>query len=305
VRQLLPDLPVFVAVAESGGFSAAAHELGLTPAAVSKAVRRLETSLRVDLFVRTTRKVALTPEGETFLARCKEAFAQLRAGTDALALAHELAEGRLRISLSFVLGRLLSARLPELLDRYPRLRVQLYFTDKLTRLVDEKVDVVLRLGPLEDSSLVAQPLLQTRWCTAASPAYLARHGTPQHPSELVAHRCLRFRGPRGNISEWTYLEGNETRRFPVPNHVDMDHGEYLVDAAVAGAGICHAFSYMVEAPIRSGRLVELFADRAAPGPKLHALTLAGRQRLPHIRAFTAFCRDVFASEPWVPASETP
>jgi LysR family transcriptional regulator, regulator for bpeEF and oprC len=294
VRDVLADVPVFVAVAKAGGFSRAARDLGVSGAAVSKAVRRLEEALGAPLFSRTTRQVALTEEGELFLVRCEEALSQLRAGRDTLALAQQVAEGEVRVSLSFTLGRFLSARLPALLERYPGLRVHLKFTDRLAGLVSDRVDVALRLGPLEDSDLIARRLWQTRWATVASPAYLAKRGTPTTLADLAHHRCIKFCSPRGKVTEWSFHESGESRTYSTPTAISIDQGEYLVDAAVAGAGISQVFAYMIGEHVRDGRLVEVLPGNSAPGPPLHALCLRGHQHLPRIRALMSFLSEAFA-----------
>lgn len=271
----------FVAVAETLSFRGGAARLGLSPAAVSKAVARLEQGLGVRLLARNTRSVALTPEGRVFLGHCRQALDALQAGRDAVSAARELAEGTLRVSASPVLARPLIDALSRLRSRHPRIEVELCLTDRLARLVEDEVDVAVRLGALDDSALVARRLRSPRWATVASPPYLARQGRPRSPDALPGHACLGFLHPTGGVVPWLF-EGAE----PVapPCALRLDSGEHLVTAAVAGLGIAQVFDFMVAEHVAAGRLVEVLAERAAPGPPLHAIWRAGRQRVPRVRA---------------------
>jgi len=292
MRDLFSDIIPFVTVAEQGSFRAAAARLGVTPAAVSKAISRLEDEVGVQLFHRTTRSVSLSTEGRSFLERCRDAIDQVRTGREQLDTSRKVARGRLVVSLSFVFSQMLIRGLPRFLDRYPMLEIQLRYSDRYARLVEDDVDVAIRFGELADSSLVARRLTGTRWATVASPAYLARRGHPQQVSNLVHHDCLTFVGPQGITTPWPF-EDRDTPELSPSGPLDANHGEALVQCALAGMGICHAFDFMVRDLVREGRLVELFQDRAAPGPPIHALCLPGQQHVPRIRAFLDFSSDHF------------
>lgn len=287
---LFDGIVPFVYAARARSFRAAADQLGVTPAAVSKAVKRLEAQLGAQLLHRTTRRVNLSEEGAQFLARCEDAIAHVQAGRDGVAAALRAPRGDLVVSLSYVLGRPLVDALPRFLARYPALRVELRLTDRRSRLVDERIDVALRVGPLSDSTLVARRVLEPRWVTVAAPDYLARQGTPTAPQQLVEHDCIRFRSPRGKAVPWTFLDdpAGQPRSFDVPGRVDLDQGELIVAAAAAGAGVAQVFDFMAAPLLRDGRLLEVLGDRAAPGPPVSALVLAGRRRAPKVRAFLDF-----------------
>lgn len=287
---LFDGIVPFVHAARARSYRVAAEQLGVTPAAISKAVLRLEAELGVTLLHRTTRKMSLSEEGARFLARCEDAMAHVQAGRDQLAAAQTLPRGELTVSLSYVLGPALMARLPRFVARYPALRLDLRLTDRRVRLVDDRVDVALRVGPLPDSSLVAKKLLQPRWATVAAPGYLARQGTPATPEALGGHACLRFRAPRGKAVPWTFLDapGGTPCSLEVPGRVDVDQGELIVAAAEAGVGVAQVFDFMVDQALQEGRLVEVLRERAAPGPPVHALVLPGQQGTPKVRAFLDF-----------------
>lgn len=276
----------FVHVAEERSFRRAAERLGVTTAAVSKAVQRLEAELGVRLLERTSRQVALTPEGEAFLDRAREAVAQVRAARDVAAQAQRAPRGPLTVTLPYILGPLVLPRLARLQARHPALSVHVRMSDRFTRLIDENIDVALRIGELEDSSLVAQRLMRTRWVTLGAPAYLARHGTPGHPDELERHACMKFVSPRGTLQDWVFRRepGGPARVVRTGPAMDVDHGPAILDLATAGAGLCQGLDFMVDERVRDGRLVEILRDYAADGPPVHAVCAPGRQATPRVRA---------------------
>ena len=276
----------FLHVAEERSFRKAAERLGVTVAAVSKAVRRLEEELGARLLERTSRQVALTSEGAAFLERAREAVAQMRAARETVAQAHRAPRGPLTVSLPFILGPVLLPRLARLQARHPQLTLHVRMSDRLSRLVEEQVDVAIRLGGLEDSSLVARRLLHTRWMTLAAPTYLARHGTPENPTDLERHACLKFVDPKGLTREWRFRQtpGGAEAVVRTRAAIDVDHGPALLDLAAAGAGLCQVLDFMSDARMRDGTLVEVLAEHAAEGPQVHALCLPGRQSVPRVRA---------------------
>ncbi|MCB9766301.1 MAG: LysR family transcriptional regulator [Alphaproteobacteria bacterium] len=286
----------FLHTAEALSFRRAAQRLEVTPAAVSKSVRRLEEELGVRLLDRTTRRVALSAEGELFYRRVRAALDEVEAGHAQLAAARSEPQGPLTLSMSPVLGPLLSRRLPRLLHRHPRLQLRLQLTDRLTRLVDEGVDVAVRIGTLADSGLVGRRLMRTTLRTVAAPGYLLRLGVPAEPEDLLAHHCLKYRGPDGTLVDWRFLDrpGGEARVVRTPTALDADQGTLLLDAAEAGLGLVQAMDFMVRDRAREGRLVEVLQDHAAPGPPVHALCLPGRQHLPRVRVTLDFLVGVFA-----------
>jgi DNA-binding transcriptional LysR family regulator len=287
---LFDGLLPFYYVAEMRSFRRAAERLSVSPAAVSKAVSKLEEELGVRLLHRTTRRVALSDEGELFFARVKEAVTQVRAGRELVAGAQRAPRGELVVSAPFVLGRYLAARLPAFCRRYPTVRVLLRFSDRLSRLVDERVDVALRVGDVGAPTLVARSLMAPRWCTAASPAYLARRHRPEHPGELARHDCLRFRSTRGKPVDWQFLDApsGTPRTWPVQGPVEVDQGELLVELAAQGVGIVQAFDFMLADDLAAGRLVEVLGEYAVSGPTIHAVFLPEKRRNPKVRAFVDY-----------------
>lgn len=276
----------FVHTAEARSFRKAGERLGVTSAAVSKAVLRLEERLGVKLLARTSRSVALTPEGTAFLARCRDAIASVEAGHEQLSESRRAPHGEVHLTLPFILGRVIVPELGRLASRYPRLTYRLTMTDRLTRLVEEQVDVAIRIGALEDSSLVVRPLRVTRWVTVAAPGYLARRGVPGHPRDLARHDGLCFVAPSGRPRDWTFTEPGRGARLSAapPPRLLINQGEHLLAAALAGLGLAQVLDFMVGDHVADGRLIEVLGELAAVGPPIQALVTPERSRAPNVRA---------------------
>jgi LysR family transcriptional regulator for bpeEF and oprC len=274
----------FLAVADANGFRAAAERLGVTAAAVSRAVQRLEAGLGVRLFERTTRRVRLTREGERFAARCREALAQVRLAREEAEEAQAAPRGTIVISASPILPRLLVPSLARFARRHPGVRAALRLTDRIARFTDEDPpDVALRVGAVQDDSVVARPLVRPRWVTVASPGYLARRGAPRAVADLASHDCVRY-ATRGGVRPWTFRGGAVEVRGPL----DVDLGESLVHAALGDLGVVQVLDFMVRPELDDGRLVEVLAEASAGGPAISLIHPAGRRLLPRVRAFVDF-----------------
>jgi DNA-binding transcriptional LysR family regulator len=281
----------FVAVAEELSFRRAAARLRQTPAAVSKAVLTLEGELGVKLLTRTSRAVSLTGDGERFLARCRAAVAAVDGARTEVQDEGNAPHGEATVSVPFLLAPWMLEAMEQLRHRHPRLTVRLSVTDRIARLAAEGVDVAVRIGDVDDTSLVAHKLRDTRWVTVASPAYLAHRGTPSEPDELARHDCLVFVGPNGRARSWSFSSGSFT-----PHAVLLaDHGPSILDAARAGLGLCQAFDPPVAEDLRRGRLVEVLAGYGVPGPALRALCVRDRRKSGNVRAVVEALAGAFAS----------
>lgn len=292
----------FVAAAEEGSFRKGAERLGLSGAAISKSVARLEEALSVRLFDRTTRHVALTREGEIYLLHCQRALSELFEARERVEQAHRLCVGELVVALSFVLGASLSARLGAFSDLYPGLSIRLVFGDRPSRLVDDQIDVALRIGKLTQTRDIVLQLGQLRWATVASPAYLERRGHPAVPSDLSDHECLGYRNPQGHDVNWTFLtrpESKDVVALDFKKRLLTDDGRVLVDAARGGLGVAQVFYELVSDDLKRGSLALLLPEFAAPGPPLSALCKPGHQKTPKVRAFFDFLRSQYPkTAPW-------
>jgi len=292
----LSGLVPFVHTAELRSFRGAAERLGVSVAAVSKAIAKLEHDLGVRLLTRTSRSVALTPEGELMLARGRSALATLQDARDLVVATRSVAKGELRVTIPFILGPRVMQALPALARRQPGLSVRLAVTDRWLRMAEGEIDVAVRVGELPDSSLVARRLRTTRWCTLASPAYLAREGTPSTLAELQHHECLRFLAPNGRARDWTFAAtpGGGATSVATHGRFVVDQGDLLVDGALAGLGISQVLDFMAEPHLRAGRLVEVLHPHAAAGPAIHAVTTAARRGAASVKAFVAFLAEALA-----------
>ncbi|MCO6418505.1 LysR family transcriptional regulator [Siccirubricoccus sp. KC 17139] len=281
------EMEVFVRVVQSGGFSAAARTLGLSPSAVSKLMARLEARLGARLLSRSTRRLQLTPEGLTFHDRALRILADI-AAAEREAGAGAAPRGRLRVnsSVPFGMHRLLPL-LPGFLARYPEVQVDVALTDRVVDLLEERADVAIRVGPLRESRLVARKLGETRMVVVAAPAYLDRHGTPRRPEELARHNRIGFCFTR-TVSGWPFGKpGGGTLLLPPEGNALVSDGEQLRLLALAGLGLGRLAAYHVAPDIAAGRLVPVL-EEWNPGDKevVSAVFIGPGGALPaRVRAF--------------------
>jgi DNA-binding transcriptional LysR family regulator len=280
------ELEVFLRVVQEGGFSAAARIVGLTPSAVSKLITRLETRLGARLFMRTTRALSLTEEGEAYYRAGQRILQELNDAEQATAAG--AVRGRLHVNSSIPFGTLFVApAIPAFLARHPDVIVDLSLTDDVVDLLAQKTDVAIRTGDLPDSALLAHKLGQGRRVICASPAYLEHKGTPTTPDELRHHNCVtfNFRRPRAG---WPFREAGHFTQQPVAGSVQVNNGETLKQMLLAGVGIGRVGLWHVAADIRAGRLVPLL-EKYNPGDleMIHAIHVGGGQVPQRVRAFIA------------------
>jgi DNA-binding transcriptional LysR family regulator len=283
------EIEVFLRAVDGGSFAAAAKSLRVTPSAVSRSVARLEARLGVRLLQRTTRSLTLTPEGEAYRVRAQAILSEIDDLERSFLAAKAEPRGRLRVNASVPFGlHCLLPLLPEFLERHPQITVDLAMTDALVDLVDERTDVAVRHGPLRDSALRARSLGSSRWLVAASPAYLARRGTPRTPDDLEGHNCLNFNFRR-SLEGWSFRVAGGARRQAVHGNFYGNSGESLRVMAVNGAGIVRLAQFLIGADIAAGRLVPLLADHN-PGDReeIHALYLGHDKPAARVRAFVDF-----------------
>jgi len=294
----------FARTAQLRSFSAAARGLGISGSAVAKSVARLEASLGVRLLNRTTRSVSLTDEGAAFLEHAQRALAEVEDAVAAVGASRAEPRGTLRVDVPVVLGR--ERVLPlvaRLLAQHPHLAVDMRFSDRWTPLVEEAVDVVVRVGPIADSRLVARRLGSQHLVLVAAPEYLRRRGVPRRPSDLDAHDCVLFRLPTtGRARPLQFRDGRRTVELRPKSRVLLDEGEAVARAAAAGLGVAQVPTYLAERELADGRLTTLL-DACAPEPAPVSIAwLANRQLAPKVRAFADLLlahRDALLP-PWTP-----
>jgi DNA-binding transcriptional LysR family regulator len=292
------DLRVFVRVMDRGNFSLAANDLGITPSAVSKLISRLEDRLGVRLLERSTRRLALTPEGETFLARARRIVADIEEAEAEVARVRGAPRGKLRINAGTAFGlHQLTPALADFLARYPEIDVDLSITDRLVDLIDEQSDIAVRSGHIPEGPFVQRKLADLQRVICAAPAYLARRGTPQVAADLRGHDCIVVAGP--GLNRWPFKTRSGIDVVDVRPRVTTDDAEAALRLAIEGAGIVRLSDVIVGSPLRSGELVALLTDvhHVEPFP-LSAIYPSGRHRLPRVAVFLEFLQERFGHAPW-------
>jgi len=295
----LSDIVTLIRVVESGSFVAAAQGLGVTPSAVRKSVSRLEEMLGVRLLNRTTRSLSLTDAGNDFFVRTSALVAQLQDAEAEAAATSQRPRGRLRVDMPGAFGReYVVPALPRFLAKYPDITLQLSMNDRIVDMIEEGIDVVIRVGKLTDSRLVARQLWEPELVLVASPDYLERAGTPAHPEDLKRHSCIRFFNPStGTVLSWPLEKGNEKHELTVGGQLLFDSGEAMLTAAVAGAGIAPAMLFMAERPLAAGLLTRVLPDwRLDISRPVSALYVKGRHPSPKIQAFVEFLLTLFPAQ---------
>lgn len=284
----LRTLKTFIQVAEHASFAEAGRRLNMSPTTVSRTIAALEAKLGVQLLMRTTRSVRLTDEGADFLASCRAGVAEIDGAFDAVRRGQLVPQGSLTVTAPVMFGR--HHVLPivvDLLQRYPELQIRLLLLDRIVRLVDEGVDIAIRIADLPDSSLHMLRLGEVRRVFSASPAYLAAHGTPTSLSDLREHDLIGIEDEDGPHRGWGLNAAKRLGRAPrlVVNNMDA-----AVAAAVAGLGVVRVLSYQISEDIKEGRLVPLLTDDAGPALPISLLFQSGRKGHPNVRAFIELAR---------------
>lgn len=298
------DLQVFVRAADCGSLSAAARGLDVSPAVASAALKRLEAALGTRLFVRSTRSLRLTPAGEAYLVHASAALASLSEGAQSLAGDREAITGVLQLSAPSDLGRnVLLPWLDEFQARHPQLQLRLMLGDGLTDLFRQPVDIVLRYGEPEDSSLVALPVaFANRRVLCASPAYLQRHGAPQRLNELAAHNCLRFMLAGRVHDRWSFQEGPRVHTVQVGGDRVSDDADVVRRWALAGAGLAYKSWLDVANDVAAGRLRVLLPGCLGEAAPLSLLCAHRAQLSKPVRLLREYlqsrCTEMLRQAPW-------
>jgi DNA-binding transcriptional LysR family regulator len=297
--RLLSNISVLAAIVHSGSFARAAEALNLSPSGVSRAVTRLETSIGVRLFDRTTRAVTLTDEGRTLYEEISPLLAGIGDAVSLASGASTAVHGRLRINVdTFFSRRILAPHIHTFMQRYPEIAVELVVRDQLGDMVSEGFDIAVRFGHPPSSSLVARKLLETRTATVASPEYLRLHGTPQSPDDLINHACIQVRSSMtGQPLEWEYALKGEVIPAKISSRLMVNESGTLLAACLAGAGIARVKASGIQDLLADGRLVELLTDWEGESFPLYALYPSRHLPPAKVRAFIDFVIQILKIDP--------
>jgi DNA-binding transcriptional LysR family regulator len=293
------EMKAFVRAVELGGFSAAARDLNLTPSALSKLATRLEDRLGVRLMNRTTRKLALTAEGEAYYASAKRILSEIEEAEAEVTRFSQHPKGLLKVNVGVAFGlHQLAPAMPKFLARYPDIELDITVTDRLIDLVEEGADVAIRNGVLADSSLVAKKICDLERVICASPAYLKKHGLPKKPEDLRNHNCISISGAP-QLRRWPFDVDGQIQHLEVKGNIAANNAETLLQLAAAGVGIIRLTDVIVGDGIRAGWLTPILvgSHHVEPLP-LSAVYPHGRHKSPRVAAFVNFLVDTFSTTPW-------
>jgi len=284
----LEQLRVFVKVAEEAGFASAGRRLGLSPAAVTRAVAGLEGRIGARLLHRTTRLVRLTEAGARFLDDSKRILAELEEAEGAAAGAHATPRGPLAVTASLMFGRMFVAPVVlAYLAQHPLVQVRMLLYDRVLDLVEEGLDVAVRIARLKDSSLAATRVGMVRRVVCASPAFLAKHGVPRRPSDLADFKVVTF-APARERELWSFGGRGRKRVVSLPSPLVVNSAEVAIAAAVAGHGLTQVLSYQIGPELRAGRLALVLQGFEAPPIPVNVIHAEGRRASARVRSFVDF-----------------
>lgn len=279
------DIIAFVRAADARSFTVAAEKLGLSRSAVGKRIARLEERLGLRLLHRTTRSVSLSDESRAFYERCVRILADLDEAEAVMATRKEEPRGRLRLDVPVSFGRLhVLPILHHFMADWPELQVNVSFTDRYADLIEEGIDLAIRIGGADDSRLMARTLARHRVVACATPAYLDANGTPKSLEDLSRHSCLAFIHG-GRPAEWRFSVDGRLRSVPVHGRFCAGNAEALRDGVLAGHGIAQLATFLVGDDLRAGRLVPILEAHAVDGEPIRAVYPSPRHLSPKVRHF--------------------
>ncbi|AGG87259.1 LysR family transcriptional regulator [Rhodanobacter denitrificans] len=287
-------ISTFVRVVEAKSFAAAASQLGMTPSGVSRAVSRLESQLGARLLFRSTRSLRLTDDGASFHARCKEILADLAEATEALNFANSKPTGKLRVGISLSVGRAaVIPRLTEFEQRYPDIRLELSMSDSPADLNGEGLDCAIRVGELEDSSLIARKIGYLSNVVCASPEYLRKYGAPRSIEDLKSHRCINYVYPNGRPRQWQFDTPGGQMSVDIDAHMLINDGESVLQAVAAGLGITQVPRMLAACLLEKGMLERVMTDTHSTGKPVWIVYPQKKHLSARVQAFIEWVRELF------------
>ena len=293
----LTSMAVFARVVEANSFTSAAAQLGMSRSAVSKAIAGLEDRLGARLLNRTTRRLALTEVGQAFYERCARIVAEAEDAELAVSHLQVSPRGTLRVNAPVSFGlRHLAPALPDFMKRYPEVRVSIDLADRMVDLIDEGYDLAVRIGDLQDSSLIARRLIDNHMVVCAAPAYWHRRGRPKEPADLTKHACLTYAYQR-NPNDWPFVGPHGRFHVRVDGPLQSNNGDLSLAAACAGLGVVVLPCFLCGEELEAGRLEPVLCDWLPPAGGIHAVYPHARHPSTKVRAFIDFLVERFAPLP--------
>lgn len=294
---LFQAMKVFAKVAEVGSLSGAARVLDISNPSVTRHVSDLESYLNARLFNRSTRRLSLTETGAAYLERCKQVLLDLEDATLAAGVSAAKPSGTLRINapVSFAVNHL-GRVLPQYARRYPDVNLEVSLSDRIVDLVDEGYDFAIRIGRIQDSSLVVRKIAPLRLLVCAAPSYLKRHGTPHEPKDLTRHICLSY-SYAASRDEWQFVRDGKTHAVRIKGPMHANNGDLLREAALAGMGIILQPSFIVGDDVRAKKLVALLPDYQPLSGAINAVYPSRQHLSAKVRTFVDFLTEQFGDSP--------
>lgn len=291
----LTGLIAFARAGSLGSYTAAARSLSISPSAVSKSVQRLEQHLGISLFTRTTRSLTLTPEGRELHERALRLLRDAEEIEQAAMTARSEPSGTLRIAAPLPIGvHVIAPALPAFRKLYPKVMVDLRLNDQIVDIIEQGIDIAVRIGDLADSRLLSRRLAPHRLCAFASPAYLAARGTPMHPDELEGHDTVNLRyQSTGQALRWPFRIGDRVIEIVPPSGVVVDVSDALVAILASGGGIGISATFIAAPYVAHGELVPVLSEFAVERHNITALWPESRRTNPAVRAFLTRLQEVF------------
>lgn len=283
------ELQLVVELVRAGGMSAAARELGVTPAAVSKRLAQIEARLGVRLVNRSTRRLSLTAEGEVYLENARRILGEIEDLDQLIASRQDSPRGLLKINAPLGFGRsYIAPAIAEFARKYPEVSLQLQLTDSPADFVQDAVDVAVRFGDLPDTRLIARKIAPNRRLVCASPGYLKAHGVPATPHDLARHQCIVLRQNEAAYGLWRFTKGRRSETVKVRGNLSSNDGEVTLTWGLAGLGILQRAEWDLARYLRSGRLVQVLEDYALPQADIYAVFPERHHLSAKVRVFVDF-----------------
>ncbi|TDN70750.1 LysR family transcriptional regulator [Paraburkholderia sp. BL10I2N1] len=281
----LQAMTAFLTVLDTGGFASAARKLKVSPSVVTRMVGELEDAMGVRLLTRTTRMVRVTDTGAEYAERCRRILADIEEAEQSATSMHGNPRGLLSITSSMLFGKMyVTPIVTEYLGRYNEVDISCWFLDRIVNIVDEGIDVAIRLGELPDSSMQAVRVGRVRRVVCASPAYLERHGIPEAPDELAGHQIVSASGV-SSLSEWRFGTDERRQSVRVKPRMTTTTNDSAISAVVSGLGLTQLLSYQVAQQLREGTLKAVLVDFEPPPLPIHVLHREGRHVTRKVRTF--------------------